>query len=382
VACEEETKGAFLLVTNPFIREENGNIRISATFPGILLQRYLEGGSHMCTSITWKNGDFYFGRNMDLEYSFGECVTVTPRRFPFRFRYEGALASHYAMIGMAAGETSFPLYAEAVNEKGLCMAGLNFPGNAYYGKAAEGKANAAVYELVPWLLGTCASVEEAEEKLSRLNLTDDAFSENMPPAPLHWMLADRERCLVIEPVREGMDIYEDPVGVLTNNPSFEYHRTNLNNYLNVTAQYPRAQFLRPGGTGGAAAGEDGPDLKPYSQGMGGIGLPGDFSSSSRFVKAAFLKWNCVCGKSEEENVSQFFHILDGVAMPRGAVITQDGNYDITTYSCCVNADTGIYYYKTYGNSQIAAVDMRGIDLDGDRLTAYPMETGQVIRKVN
>ena len=127
---------------------------------------------------------------------------------------------------------------------------------------------------------------------------------------------------------------------------------------------------------------NGPDLKPYSQGMGGIGLPGDFSSASRFVKAAFLKWNSVCGKSEEENVSQFFHILDSVAMPRGAVITQDGNYDITTYSCCVNADTGIYYYKTYGNSRIAAVDMRGIDLDGDKLTAYPMETGQVIRKVN
>ena len=286
------------------------------------------------------------------------------------------------MIGMAAGEASFPLYAEAVNEKGLCMAGLNFPGNASYGKAAEGKANAAVYELIPWLLGTCASVGEAEEKLGTLNLTDDAFSETMPPAPLHWMLADRERCLVIESVREGINIYEDPVGVLTNNPPFEYHRTNLNNYLNVTAQYPRAQFFRPGETGGAAAGEDGPDLKPCSQGMGGIGLPGDFSAASRFVKAAFLKWNSVCGKSEEENVSQVFHILDGVAMPRGAVITQDGNYDITTYSCCVNADTGIYYYKTYENSQISAVDMRGIDLDGDTLTAYPMETGQAIRKVN
>src|SRR5699024_11005377 len=142
------------------------------------------------------------------------------------------------------------------NEKGLCMAGLNFPGNASYGKAAEGKANAAVYELIPWLLGTCASVGEAEEKLGTLNLTDDAFSETMPPAPLHWMLADRERCLVIESVREGINIYEDPIGVLTNNPPFEYHRTNLNNYLNVTAQYPRAQFFRPGETGGAAAGED------------------------------------------------------------------------------------------------------------------------------
>lgn len=336
----------------------------------------------MCTCISYKNGDFYFGRNMDLEYSFGECVVTTPRDFPFRFKYADSLRRHYAMIGMAAGQQAFPLYAEAVNEQGLCMAGLNFPGSAYYRKAECGKTNIATFELIPWILGTCASVKEAEERMNKLNITDDAFSEDMPPAPLHWMLADRERCLVIESVREGINIYEDPVGVLTNNPPFEYHRTNLNNYLNITARYPRTQFFRPGGTGGAAAGEEGLDLKPYSQGMGGIGLPGDFSSASRFVKAAFLKWNSVCGKSEEENVSQVFHILDSVAMPRGAVITQDGNYDITTYSCCVNADTGIYYYKTYENSQIAAVYMREIDLDGDTLTAYPMETGQAIRKVN
>ena len=116
--------------------------------------------------------------------------------------------------------------------------------------------------------------------------------------------------------------------------------------------------------------------------MGGIGLPGDYSSASRFVKAAFLKWNAVCGENEEENVSQVFHILDSVAMPRGAVITQDGKYDITTYSCCVNADTGTYYYKTYGNSQINSVEMRIVDPDGNTMIIYPMETGQSIRKIN
>lgn len=341
--------------------------------------------------MTHKNGGFYFGRNMDLEYSFGECVIVTPRSFPFRFTHMEEQPVHYAMIGMAAGQEGtaynaevqssgrdaqvFPLYAEAVNEKGLCMAGLNFPGNAYYRKAETGRKNVAAFEFIPWILGSCASAAEAEEKLRDINITDDAFSKTMPPAQLHWMLADRDRCLVVESVREGVKVYENPIGILTNNPPFEYHRMNLNNYLNVTAGYPESRF----------SGETPPcflDLGPYSQGMGGIGLPGDYSSASRFVKAAFLKWNSVCEKKEEGNVSQFFHILDSVAMPCGAVITQDGKYDVTTYSCCVNADTGTYYYKTYGNNQINAVVMEREKLDGNTLTVYPMETGQNIRQIN
>lgn len=373
-----------------------------------MVRKFREGQLSMCTCITYKNKGFYFGRNMDLEYSFGECVIVTPRTFPLRFTHIEEQPVHYAMVGMAAGQEGtahhagtqavgrgrqlFPLYAEAVNEKGLCMAGLNFPGNAYYRKAETGRTNVASFELIPWVLGTCASAAEAEAKLRDINITDDAFSKAMPPAQLHWMLADRDRCLVIESVRERVKLYENPIGILTNNPPFEYHRMNINNYLNVTAGYPKSRFCRAenAGRGKTGSGKSFPralpsyllNLEPYSQGMGGIGLPGDYSSVSRFVRAAFLKCNSVCEPNEEENVSQFFHMLDSVAMPRGAVITQDGKYDITTYSCCVNADTGTYYYKTYGNSQINAVDMRRVNLDGNTLSTYPMETGQIIRKVN
>lgn len=372
----------------------------------------------MCTCVTYKNGGFYFGRNMDLEYSFGECVAVTPRRFPFRFTHMEEQPEHYALIGMAAGQEervqdaeerpargggrAFPLYAEAVNEKGLCMAGLNFPGNAYYRKAEAGRKNVATFELIPWILGMCASVAEAEAELRDINITEDAFSKTMPPAQLHWMLADRDRCLVVESVREGIMVYENLTGILTNNPSFGYHRMNLNNYLNVTAGYPVSRFCRAESGGRGKIGRTGrteffsgevsscppdlvphsPDLVPYCQGMGAIGLPGDYSSPSRFVKAAFLRWNSVCGKNEEENVAQFFHILDSVAMPRGAVVTQDGKYDITTYSCCVNADTGTYYYKTYGNNRISSVDMKSVDLDGAALNVYSLERGWDIWKVN
>lgn len=314
-----------------------------------------KGGIRMCTCITYDNGDFYFGRNLDLDCSFGETVVMTPRNFPLEFRMAGRRDRHYAMIGMASASDRFPLYAEAVNEKGLCMAGLNFPGNAYYQKPDGEGLELASFELIPWILGTCANVEEAEEYLKELKVTDTAFSDQMPPAPLHWMLADKEQCLVLEAVREGLRIYENPFGVLTNNPPFDYHRVNMNNYLNLSAKSPQNRF------------SDQLNLQPYAQGMGAAGLPGDASSASRFVRATFLKWNSVAPQDEKSNVSQFFHILDGVAMVRGSVITEAGTYDVTTYSCCINTRTGAYYYKTYDDSQIRKVEIEKSCLDGREL---------------
>lgn len=350
----------------------------------------------MCTCITFENGDFYFGRNLDLEYSFGEQIVVTPRNFHLRFRHAADQPTHYAMIGMASsaglgiagraqdGEDSlFPLYAEAVNEEGLCMAGLNFPGSACYRKPADGNRNLASFELIPWLLGICGTVGEAKEQIRTLNITDDAFLPDMPPAPLHWMLADREQCLVLEQTESGLKVFDDPAGVLTNNPPFEYHSMNLNNYLNLTAGHPVSRFLgnREPGTKATTA-QKTLRLAPYSQGMGSMGLPGDPSSASRFIRAAFLKWNSSCGQDELSNVSQFFHILDGVAMTRGSVYTEEGKCDITLYSCCVNARAGVYYYRTYENSQISAVRLENAGIDGEELIGYELRTKQNIKWQN
>ncbi|HIR00371.1 MAG TPA: choloylglycine hydrolase family protein [Candidatus Scybalocola faecavium] len=309
----------------------------------------------MCTCIAYENGDFYFGRNLDLDCSFGEKVVVTPRNFSLTFKKAGELNTHFAMIGMASAVPSFPLYAEAVNEKGLCMAGLNFPGNACYLPVAEEGVEIASFEIIPWILSQCESVAQAETYLKDMRIVDLAFSEQMSPAPLHWMLADKEQCLVLEAVKDGLKVYENPFGVLTNNPPFDYHRMNMNNYLNLSAQSPENRFSQK------------LNLRPYAQGMGAMGLPGDASSASRFIRAAFLKWNSVAPKDEDSNVSQFFHILDGVAMVRGSVITEAGTYDVTTYSCCVNVGTGDYYYKTYDDSRIRKVGLYETDLEGTAL---------------
>ncbi len=326
----------------------------------------------MCTTIAMTMGEgFYFGRNMDLEYSFGEKILITPRRYRMTRKSGDALETHYAMIGMAGGSEEYPLYAEAVNEKGLCMAGLNFPGNAVYApEPSPAKENLTPYELLLWILGTCATVQQAQEMLKTVQIINIPFTKALPVAPLHWHIADRERSIVVEPREDGLRVYENPVGVLTNNPPFPFHLTNLNCYLHLTAGFPENDFSRT------------LRLAPFGQGMGAVGLPGDFSPPSRFVKAAFLRENSAAPQKDEEAVTQLFHILDAVSMVRGCVITAEGKYDITTYSCCIDALHGIYYYKTYENNQIAAVNLFCENLDSTDLIKYEPIRQQQILQIN
>ncbi len=320
----------------------------------------------MCTAATYKTDDFYFGRTLDNECSYGEEIAVTPRKYPLTFRTKGTIRTHYAMIGMAHIAENYPLYYDAVNEKGLCAAGLNFVGNAYYRDIIPGKDNIAQFELIPWLLSRCGTVREVRGLLADISIADIPFSREMPPAQLHWLIADRTEAITLESVREGIRIYDNPVGVLTNNPPFDEQLFNLSNYMQVSAREPRNLF------------SDKLPLKTYCRGMGGLGLPGDLTSQSRFVRASFVKMNSVSGKSESESVSQFFHILGSVDQQRGCCDLGGGKYEVTLYSSCCNADKGIYYYTTYENHRISAVDMRREELDGNSLVRYPLINGEQI----
>lgn len=324
----------------------------------------------ICTAATYKTKDFYFGRTLDYDFSYGEEIAVTPRNYPFRFRHSGDMANHYAMIGMAHMAGDFPLYYDAVNEKGLGMAGLNFVGNACYREPMPGKENVAQFEFIPWVLGQCATVGEAREKLEKLNLTNVPFDRQLPVAQLHWMIADRDSAIVVEAMAEGIQVMDNPVGVLTNNPPFREQMFHLNNYLNLSPKEPGNRF------------SDKLPLRAYSRGMGALGLPGDLSSQSRFVRVTFVRMNALSGDSESESVSQFFHILGSVDQQRGCCQVEDGKYEITIYTSCCNADRGIYYYTTYENHQITAVDMYREDLDGSVPVRYPLVEGEHVRRQN
>ena len=311
----------------------------------------------MCTAVCYRKNSSYFGRNLDLDRVYGERVVITPRNYELKMRCERAIISHYAMIGMACVVDDFPLYFEATNEKGLSMAGLNFPENAVYYDFAEGKYNVTPFELVPWILAQCSCIDEAKALLGKINLVNVDFSEQLPLSPLHWMISDNKFSLVVEPLKDGLKIYDDPFEVLTNNPPFEYHYTNVSNYMGLCIGHATSQF------------RESIPMKNYSLGMGALGLPGDFSSTSRFIRALFVKENSVSEDNEASNVNQFFHILNAVAMPKGCVLATE-DFEYTLYSSCCNADRGIYYYTTYNNLEITAVNMHDVDLSSANLYVY------------
>lgn len=324
----------------------------------------------MCTAATYRTKDFYFGRTLDYEFSYGEEITVTPRNYPFSFRHLPEKREHYAIIGMAHVEEDYPLYYDAVNEKGLGMAGLNFVGNAVYGEVREGKENVAVFELIPYILSQCENTEEARELLGKIQITDTRFKEQLPNGRLHWIIADEKEAITVESVTEGLKIYENAPGVLTNNPPFPMQMFQLNNYMQLSSRQPENLF------------SDQLSLETYSRGMGALGLPGDLSSASRFVRVAFTKLHARSGEGEADSVGQFFHILGSVEQTRGCCELENGKYEITIYTSCCNATKGIYYYTTYTNRQITAVDMHREKLDGTELIRYPMLEEEQIRLQN
>ncbi len=320
----------------------------------------------MCTAITFKSTDFYFGRTLDLEYSYNETVTITPRRYPFRFRNGVILKEHYAIIGMATVADGYPLYYDATNEKGLSMAGLNFPDNAHYFSKTKGKDNIAPFEFLPFILSKCDSVNGAKSILQNLNLTDTPFSEDFPNSPLHWIIADKTEAITVESTKDGLTVYDNPVGVLTNNPPFQYHMLHLSTFMSLSPYPAENKF------------SDELALKPFSRGTGAMGLPGDCSSQSRFVRAAFNKLNAAKYETEEENVNQFFHILSSVEQIEGTVKTDEGKNVITVYTSCCNTDKGIYYYTTYGNRSITGVDVHRENLESTELVSYELRSGRIV----
>ncbi len=321
----------------------------------------------MCTAATYQTKNTYFGRNLDYEFSYGEEAVIIPRNFPFNFREVGTLNSHYAIIGIAYVPDGTPLLYDGINEKGLGVAGLNFVGNAVYNEHVDGKDNIAQFEFLDWILSQCATVAEAKTLLAKMNFRNISFSEQLPAAELHWMISDTTGAsIVVESVASGLKVYDNPVGVLTNNPPFNEQLFGLNNYMHLSATNPVNTFA--------------PNipLQTYSRGMGAIGLPGDLSSASRFVKASFTKLHSLSADDELSSVSQFFHILHSVDQQNGCCDLGNGKYEHTLYSSCYNLNEGVFYYTTYNNHQISAIKLHNANLDSTELVRLPIiETEQI-----
>lgn len=319
----------------------------------------------MCTAASFKNKNTYFGRTLDYEFSYGEKVTITPRNYPFEFRHLGLNNNHYAIIGMAHIHNDYPMYYDAMNEYGLGMAGLNFVGNAKYNEVIEGKENVAQFEFISFILSTCKNVLEAKNKIKEINLVKTPYNEYYPAAKLHWILRDTNDCIVVEAMENGLHIYDNKTGSLTNNPPFNYQLENLKNYVSLNNDEPNKSFSF--------------NEAFYSRGMGSVGLPGDLTSQGRFVRVVYTAHFSVASPDENSSVNQFFHILESAWQTRGLCKIND-KYEITIYASCMNLNEGIYYYKTYDNPQISAVYLKNENLNSSKLISYDLAKESIFKQ--
>ena len=308
----------------------------------------------MCTAI--RNGRL-FGRTLDLEFSYGEGVVLLPRNAPYRFRFETPADPPLAILGTAYCYGGVPLFYDAMNESGLAAAALNFPGLAVYQPYCKGACNLASFEVIPYLLRSCRTVSAVRERLREVRVTADAVSDELPVTPLHWLIADRDGAITVEPTAEGLRVFENPFGVLTNAPDFRYHTAHLSEFLHLTPDPPENRLL--------------PEfpLPTLSRGMGAIGLPGDFSSQSRFVRAVYAKRHA---EGAESTVERFFHVMDTVKVPRGCVRTEEGRAVFTVYTSCMDLEALTYSFTTEACREIRSVSMDRAMPDGDTAITFPM----------
>lgn len=327
----------------------------------------------MCTSFTYqiKNGSNALARSMDFAFKLDPDIVLIPRGFSWQAQPDRAVrTTTYAFTGLGRHLGEY-VFADGVNEQGLCCAVLYFSGYASYQKEPlENKINLAPHEVVFWLLSSCSTVGQVREAVKDLNITASVIDLLGLVPPFHWIVTDRlGDTIVIEPLEDGLSVCDNPVGVMSNSPDFSWHMTNIRNYIGV-----RPYQLKPVTLGGVT-------FAPFGQGSGTMGIPGDYTPPSRFLRALFGKETINRAENELDAVTAIFHILSSVDIPKGSVVTDKG-IDYTQHSCCMFCDSGAYYFKTYDNSQIIKVDLFAEDLNAPAAKTWPVPKTQQINAVN
>lgn len=312
----------------------------------------------MCTGVRFsdKDGNMFFGRNLDWSEGYGQKVVITPRGYKYKSAFLGEMSNSPALIGMGIVAENTPLYFDCANEHGLAVAGLNFPGYADYETApVDGKTNVAAYEFPLWVALNFTSVDEIEKTLKNVAIVAKPISDQYPVSQLHWLIGDGKRSIVVEYTKDGMEIYKNDVDILTNQPGYGWHQENLRNYMNLFPQMPKEIKW------GRAT------MTAFGSGSLMRGIPGGFYSTDRFIRVAYLNTHYPVQSDEVSNVSRLFHTLTGVAMIDGAAMMADGNCEKTVYTGGYSTASQTYYYNTYEDPAIQSVALKDHNLDTSEL---------------
>lgn len=328
----------------------------------------------MCTSLTLRTKDDHhlFARTMDFTLDLNQSIIITPRQYKWENISGETIIAKQAVVGMGIDYQGKVILADGLNESGMTCAALYFPGFASYSpKLDDSNTNLAPFDFVLWSLTQFDSVQAVKKEINKVSFVDVPLSILNTTPPLHWILSDKSgECIVIESTNQGLHVYDNPVGVMTNSPEFSWHLQNLRQYIGL-----RAKQFEPTQWGDLT-------LSAFGQGSGSVGLPGDFTPPSRFVRAAYWKQNIKGVENEIEGITAIFHILSTCEVPGGGVVTLDNIEDNTIYTSAMCLESGTYYYHTYDCRQISAVNLFNENLDTDKIKMYPFHRIQPIRYEN
>ncbi len=319
--------------------------------------------AYACTGIQIKtqDGNYIFARSMEFADSFmPHDLIAVPRNYKFVGQTPTGKPGmpwqvKYGFVGFApSGEK---LIDDGLNEKGLHVGGFFFPGYTQYENVAEVDYPSTIscLELASWILASCSSVAEVREQLPKIHVASVVLSGLGYAPPLHLFISDKSGdAAIVEYTAGRLNIYENKVNVITNSPDYLWQITNLKNYIGIKAENNPAITI------------NGNQFAQFGQGSGAIGLPGDFTPPSRFVRAAFLVNSALPGKNIDEGIAVAFHALNQFDIPLGAVKGEQNGataYDTTQWTCASDLTNFRYFYHTYNDRSVRMIDLKELDLN-------------------
>lgn len=304
----------------------------------------------MCTALTLQSQstELFLGRTMDFSHDIVPQLYVVPSSYVWYSKLNNIqIRNSYRFIGLGQELEGTLGFFDGVNEKGFAAAVLYFAGYARYDTSTPKVTKSiASTDFLHYVLGRCASVRELPYLLKDITIVGTPDPVTNTIAPLHWIVADRSgACAVIEPTSRGLELINNPIGVMSNSPDFHWHMTNLRNYIEASPKQTEEVFW------------DDIRLTPFGQAGGTIPLPGGFTSPERFVRTAYLKAHLPKPKDGGEAIAACFHIMESVSIPKGAVITSRNTYDYTKYTAFINTSTCEYFYKTYDDINVKTASL-------------------------
>lgn len=319
-----------------------------------------------CTGIKLnaKDGSFVHGRTLEFGIKIDTSIVVIPRGYEFVGKTPEGPGLKYQSKYASVGAICFDELAmmDGINEKGLAVGTFYFPGFAEYADTTSENQSKSLspIDFSNWILTQFETVEEVKQALPQVFIAPTVSKEwgNVIP-PFHYIIYDRNgNSLVIEPLKGRLVVHDNPLGVLTNSPAFDWHMTHLRNYINLTPYNVKPLHVA------------GIELSPFGQGSGMVGLPGDFTPPSRFVRATIFSMTAVLPNDAPEAILQAFHILNQFDIPVGVARAKDHGVIHTDYTML----TGVrdpqalkYYFKTYEDQAIKLVDLKKFDLNAQRI---------------